>query len=105
MKEQSSNTYLWDKWDTEFWWKSVLKRVAKKIFNEETRDIDELDNYENYIDTEMPVIETTSEKIKKAKTLEELKQVYAELDTEQKKASVQMVRERANQIQEEVNNE
>lgn len=44
MKSSSRNTATWNKWESEFWRKSVIKRACKVYFAEEVRDLDEIDN-------------------------------------------------------------
>lgn len=44
MKSGSKNPKLWEKWDSEFWRKSVIKRACKAHFNDITQAIEEKDN-------------------------------------------------------------
>ena len=44
MKDSSKNPKLWDKWESEFWRKSVIKRACKTHFNDITSAIEEKDN-------------------------------------------------------------
>lgn len=44
MQESSKNPKLWDKWESEFWLKSVIKRACKRHFNDITKAIEEKDN-------------------------------------------------------------
>lgn len=44
MKGSSKNQSTWDKWESEFWLKSVIKRACKRHFNDITIDIDRVDN-------------------------------------------------------------
>lgn len=44
MRGGSKNSNLWDKWESEFWLKSVIKRACKRHFNDITVDIDTIDN-------------------------------------------------------------
>lgn len=44
MKNSSKNPGTWDKWESEFWLKSVIKRACKRHFNDITVEIDKIDN-------------------------------------------------------------
>lgn len=44
MRDGSKQPKLWDKWASEFWKKSVIKRACKTHFNDITNAIDEKDN-------------------------------------------------------------
>lgn len=44
MKKGSKNSSTWDKWESEFWLKSVIKRACKRHFNDITIEIDKVDN-------------------------------------------------------------
>lgn len=44
MQDASKQPRLWDKWPSEFWRKSVIKRACKVHFNDITSDIEEQDN-------------------------------------------------------------
>lgn len=44
MKGSSKNPGTWDKWESEFWLKSVIKRACKRHFNDVTIEIDRVDN-------------------------------------------------------------
>jgi hypothetical protein len=44
MRKSSKQPYLWDKWASEFWLKSVIKRACKRHFNDITSVIEEKDN-------------------------------------------------------------
>ena len=44
MKNASKQGYLWLKWDSEFWLKSVIKRACKRHFYDQVKAIDEIDN-------------------------------------------------------------
>lgn len=44
MKKGSKQSFLWDKWDSEFWLKSVIKRACKRHFYDVVKDIDKVDN-------------------------------------------------------------
>lgn len=44
MKNSSKQSRLWDKWESEFWLKSVIKRACKRHLYDEVKEIDEADN-------------------------------------------------------------
>jgi hypothetical protein len=44
MKAASKNPSTWDKWPSEFWLKSVIKRACKRHFNDITIELDKYDN-------------------------------------------------------------
>lgn len=44
MKSSSRNTSTWNKWESEFWRKSVIKRACKVYFAEEVEQLNEIDN-------------------------------------------------------------
>lgn len=47
MRNASKNPSTWDKWPSEFWLKSVIKRACKRHFNDITIELDKIDN-ENF---------------------------------------------------------
>lgn len=44
MRGGSKNSGTWDKWESEFWLKSVIKRACKRHFNDITVELDKVDN-------------------------------------------------------------
>jgi len=44
MKGASKSSYTWDKWPSEFWRKSVIKRACKVYFSEEVALLEKVDN-------------------------------------------------------------
>jgi recombinational DNA repair protein RecT len=44
MQKSSKQGFLWDKWESEFWLKSVIKRACKRHFNDVVAEIDKVDN-------------------------------------------------------------
>lgn len=44
MKNSSKNPSTWEKWESEFWLKSVIKRACKRHFNDITVELDKYDN-------------------------------------------------------------
>lgn len=73
MKSSSRNQSTWNKWESEFWRKSVIKRACKVYFAEEIEALNSLDNQDFGLEEETP--EETKKKIveahKNAKNSEE----------------------------------
>lgn len=44
MRASSRNSSTWNKWESEFWRKSVIKRACKVYFSEEIRELEKIDN-------------------------------------------------------------
>jgi hypothetical protein len=44
MRDSSKQPFLWDKWESEFWKKSVIKRACKTHFHDITEKLDSKDN-------------------------------------------------------------
>lgn len=44
MQKSSKQSFLWDKWESEFWLKSVMKRACKRHFFDIVAEIDKTDN-------------------------------------------------------------
>lgn len=44
MRNSSKQSFLWDKWESEFVLKSVIKRACKRHFNDAIADIEKIDN-------------------------------------------------------------
>lgn len=44
MRDSSKNPSTWNKWPSEFWLKSVIKRACKRHFNDITVELDKVDN-------------------------------------------------------------
>lgn len=44
MKQTAQISSTWDKWESEFWLKSVIKRACKRHFNDVVEEIDKIDN-------------------------------------------------------------
>lgn len=64
MKGSSRNSSTWNKWESEFWRKSVIKRACKVYFTEEVRELELIDNADFGIeDDEAPTDEETKNKI------------------------------------------
>lgn len=85
MKNASRQPALWDKWDSEFWLKSVMKRAGKRHFYDAIAEIDTDDNEVYGLDENAPVRPDTSKadaiaaaiaSMETAKTLDELKDLY-----------------------------
>lgn len=62
MKNSSRNRSTWDKWESEFWRKSVIKRACKLYFTEEVKELEAIDNEDYGIVEE----DSTSEDVKAA---------------------------------------
>jgi len=60
MKDSSRNQATWNKWESEFWKKSVVKRACKANFAEEIRDLDEIDNEDYGLEDEKASDDTKS---------------------------------------------
>lgn len=58
MKAASRNQATWNKWESEFWRKSVIKRACKVYFAEEIRELDEIDNEDYGLEDEKASDET-----------------------------------------------
>lgn len=89
MKNASRQSSLWDKWESEFWLKSVMKRSGKRNFFDAIAEIDADDNEIYGIDENAPVVPEASrseqkqksiqdaiEDIEEAETLEALKEAF-----------------------------
>lgn len=98
MRKSSRQSYLWDKWDTEFWLKSVIKRACKRHFYDEIADIDALDNEEYGLREEGEPEKTTLDKIQAAKSIEEVKTIYGELSGAEQAAAVELVSKKLKEI-------
>lgn len=59
MKESAMLKSTWDKWESEFWLKSVIKRACKRHFNDEVAELEKVDNQDYEL-------EDTSEDVKDA---------------------------------------
>lgn len=58
MKDSSRNQATWEKWPTEFWRKSVIKRACKVYFSEEIAALEAIDNEDYGLETEKATDET-----------------------------------------------
>lgn len=67
MKSSSRNTSTWNKWESEFWRKSVIKRACKVYFAEEVADLEKIDNEDYGLEDEKADEQTKSDIIKNAK--------------------------------------
>lgn len=61
MKNSSRNQATWNKWESEFWRKSVIKRACKIYFTEEVKALEEIDNSDFGLDEEKASEETKNE--------------------------------------------
>lgn len=63
MRSSSRNSSTWNKWESEFWRKSVIKRACKVYFTEEVRELELIDNADYGLEDEAPTDEETKAKI------------------------------------------
>lgn len=91
MKKTAMMTKTWNDWESEFFLKSVIKRVCKRKFNDIVKDIEELDNNDYEVNNQtrgkVTVTRTSSESdaakeairlLEEAKTRDELKKIWSE---------------------------
>lgn len=52
MKDSSRNSSTWNKWESEFWRKSVIKRACKVYFAEEVAELEAIDNEDYGLENE-----------------------------------------------------
>lgn len=102
MKSASKQSFLWNKWPSEFWLKSVIKRACKRHFNDITAEIDKVDNedYGLQEDGEAHVLEDEeiSGSIAKAKDRQALYAIMAKLTPEQKRSAASLVTVRMKEL-------
>ncbi len=63
MKKGSKQSFLWEKWESEFWLKSVVKRACKRHFYDVIADIDKQDNLDYGLDNEVKEAEKKVDRI------------------------------------------
>lgn len=63
MKSSSRNSSTWNKWESEFWRKSVIKRACKVYFAEEIRELENIDNEDYGLNDEELVSDDVKAKI------------------------------------------
>lgn len=63
MKSSSRNSSTWNKWESEFWRKSVIKRACKVYFSEEVESLERIDNEDYGLEEEEPTPEDVKSKI------------------------------------------
>lgn len=66
MKSASRNQATWNKWESEFWRKSVIKRACKVYFAEEVAQLEAIDNDDYGLENEVKASDDTKNAIKKA---------------------------------------
>lgn len=83
MREQSRQKDLWGKWLSEFWLKSVMKRVCKRYFNDVVAELDRDDNQQyGGVDVDDAIAQSDAavdegiQLMESAGTLDELQQIY-----------------------------
>jgi recombinational DNA repair protein RecT len=100
MKKGSKQGYLWDKWDSEFWLKSVIKRACKRHFYDEIKEIDENDNGD-YGQRDLGGSEAQSvleEKIAGANTPEQLHTIMQTMSVADRKRSTELLAARLKEL-------
>ena len=87
MRGQSKQSTLWDKWESEFMLKSVIKRAAKRHFNDVVAEIDRDDNAQyGGVDVDEAIaksdeaVDGAIATLETAKTTEDLRGLYMSLD-------------------------
>ena len=63
MKSSSRNSSTWNKWESEFWRKSVIKRACKVYFSEEVESLERINNEDYGLEEEEPTPEDVKSKI------------------------------------------
>jgi recombinational DNA repair protein RecT len=66
MKSSSRNQSTWNKWESEFWRKSVIKRACKVYFAEEVEQLEAIDNTDYGLEDEVKASDETKSAILKA---------------------------------------
>lgn len=86
MRDQSKQSSLWKKWESEFVLKSVMKRACKRHFNDVVAEIDKIDNDQYGIDEakqqadeNRELLDSTIAQLTPAKNVEALRQMYMAL--------------------------
>jgi hypothetical protein len=100
MKKGSKQSYLWDKWDSEFWLKSVIKRACKRHFYDVVKEIDENDNAE-YGQRDLAggeLLASTEEQIKAAVNADEIMVIMGKLSVADRKACAKIAENRLVEI-------
>lgn len=100
MKKGSKQGYLWDKWDSEFWLKSVIKRACKRHFYDVVKEIDENDNadYGQRDLTGGELVAATEEHIAAATTPEQLQAILQGLSVPDRKKATTAIDARLKEI-------
>lgn len=106
MQKASKQDFLWKKWASEFWLKSVIKRACKRHFYDEVAEIDKIDNEEYGLRDELDeaAVASVTERINGAKTLAELKAIQGELTAQQAAATGEAMGARITALQAEAQN-
>lgn len=66
MRSSSRNSATWNKWESEFWRKSVIKRACKVYFAEEVRELEAIDNEDYGLEDEAGTPDDVKAKIVEA---------------------------------------
>lgn len=67
MKSSSRSSSTWNKWESEFWRKSVIKRACKVYFAEEIAELEKIDNDDYGLEDEKADTNTKNDIIANAK--------------------------------------
>lgn len=80
MAAGSKMSYLWAKWDSEFWLKSVIKRACKRHFYDIVEEIDKNDN-EVYGQSDKPAVpsQDLETAVKACKTFDDMQELLNNL--------------------------
>lgn len=71
MKDSSRNQSTWNKWESEFWRKSVIKRACKVYFAEEVEQLESIDNEDYGLQDEKATDDTKNKILDNAKAKQE----------------------------------
>ncbi len=102
MKNASKQSFLWNKWSSEFWLKSVIKRACKRHFNDITAEIDKMDNddYGARGDGEQHVLEDEeiTGAIAAATDRQQFSDILKKLTPEQKRSATPLIEQRIREL-------
>ena len=103
MQKTARATNIWKEWYSEMVLKSVMKRACKRHFRDIVVNVEKLDN-ENYDLEAVTVDLSVQDKIKNAKTFDELAKVYKSeipnLKGDSKNKAIEMASARAEELRE-----
>lgn len=90
MKKTAMMQKTWNDWESEFWLKSVIKRVCKRKFNDAVKEIEDLDNEDydlksknvkNDVEALDENIDSAITFLEESDTIEELKERWSKIDS------------------------